>query len=203
MRIEYSVPLVFAAVILSTSPALAEGFDGPFVGVQAGYEYSELQGPETELGVVTLDDSTDAFTGGLFFGYDKQVGSQFVVGVEGGIDFAADNDVVGTIGTTAASIEPQWSLDLTARAGYLLDQDNLIYVRGGYEYADVDVVTASATGAELANSESRNGWVVGAGFERHLTDNLVGRVEYRYSDLSEGDGTWDRHRALLGVSYRF
>ena len=45
--------------------------------------------------------------------------------------------------------------------------------------------------------------VVGGGVEHALSDNLSARVEYRYSDLGEGDGGFDRHQALFGLSYRF
>ncbi len=48
-----------------------------------------------------------------------------------------------------------------------------------------------------------DGWLVGAGLERSLSESISTRLEYRYSDLSEGDGEFDRHQVLFGVAYRF
>jgi outer membrane immunogenic protein len=45
--------------------------------------------------------------------------------------------------------------------------------------------------------------LVGGGVEQAITDNISARIEYRYSDLSDGDGKFDRHQALVGVAYRF
>ena len=52
-------------------------------------------------------------------------------------------------------------------------------------------------------SGSQNGWLLGAGVERAVTDHVTGRIEYRYTDLSEGQGKWDRHQVLAGVAYHF
>jgi outer membrane immunogenic protein len=45
--------------------------------------------------------------------------------------------------------------------------------------------------------------MLGAGVERAVTKNITGRIEYRYTDLSEGEGKWDRHQVLAGVAYHF
>ncbi|MBV2148955.1 porin family protein [Sphingobium sp. AS12] len=45
--------------------------------------------------------------------------------------------------------------------------------------------------------------MIGGGVERQLTSNVSTRLEYRHFDLSEGDGNFDRHRVLAGLSYRF
>lgn len=42
-----------------------------------------------------------------------------------------------------------------------------------------------------------------AGIERRILKKISARLEYRYSDLSEGDGTFDRRRMLAGIAYRF
>lgn len=199
----YMLAVAAISAVVPTGSAFAEDFNGPFAGVQAGYEQSEAQDPSTELGVLAYDDEVQTFTGGLFLGYDRQVAPRFVLGVEGGFDLSSDDTLEGTIGGNLASIDPEWSLDLTARAGFMPDQASLVFVRGGYENAQIETTARDAAGAQFTESENRDGWVIGAGYERQLTQGIFGRVEYRYSDLSDGDDTWDRHRALLGVSYRF
>ena len=100
------------------------------------------------------------------------------------------------------TIDPKRSFDLTARAGYLTDPSTLVYARGGYTNARTknSLVTAAGTATAYDN---RDGWLLGGGVERQFMSNASARFEYRYSDLSEGDGNFDRHRVLAGVSYRF
>lgn len=187
---------------LSAAPGFAQNFDGPYAGVQAGWERTRARNVATHLGIPGLDDRGDAPTGGMFVGYDRQVAPHIVVGGEAGMDFSSDDNVQGSSPAGRLSIDPRWSLDLTARAGYLVDPRTLVYARGGYEDARIDA-NALIGGSRFADSENRDGWIVGAGIERQLLRNISGRLEYLYSDLSEGDGIADRHRVLAGIAYRF
>lgn len=196
-----SVSCVLLA-LLPARPASAQAFNGPHAGVQGGWERMDVRDPASDLGTVTLDGDRQTFTGGLFVGYDRQVASRIVLGVEGGMDWSADDAVVSTSGTGLVGVHPQWSINLTTRAGYLLDPSTLTYVRGGYTNARVETNLTGGT-ARLWETENRTGWLVGAGIERLFPQNISGRLEYRYSDLSEGDGTFDRHRILAGIAYRF
>ena len=58
-----------------------------------------------------------------------------MLGVEGGLDFSTDDAVESMHGPGLVSVDPQWSIDLTTRAGYLLNPITLAYVRGGYTNA--------------------------------------------------------------------
>ena len=171
--------------------ASAQAFNGPHVGAQAGWEQTEVRNPETGLGTVTVDDDAQSFTGGFFVGYDREVATRLVLGAE-----------AGTGATGLVSVDPDWSIDLTTRAGYLLAPGTLAYLRGGYTNARVETnVTNGST--QLSDNGNRNGWSIGAGIERLILQNISGRLEYRYSDLGEGDGSFDRHRVLAGIAYRF
>jgi len=189
-------------LLLGASPASAQHFDGPYAGVQAGWERTQVRNVATDLGTLGLDDRHDALSGGMFVGYDRQVAPRIVVGAEASMDFSSDDDVQGSTALGRFSIDPRWSLDLTGRAGYLVDPRTLVYARGGYENARIEA-NAIVGGTRIAERENRDGWTVGAGIERQFVQNLSGRIEYRYSDLSDGDGSYDRHRILAGLSYRF
>jgi outer membrane immunogenic protein len=80
--------------------------------------------------------------------------------------------------------------------------NTLIYARGGYTNARVRTSLDDGAAIPMASSH-RDGWLVGGGVEHAITDNVSARAEYRYADLSEGDGRFDRHQALVGVAYRF
>ncbi len=188
--------------LLTTGPAFAQDFDGPYAGAQGGWQRMDVRDPATNFGTVTLDSDRQSFSGGLFVGYDRQISSRIVVGTEAGIDVSADDAVETATGIGLVTIDSQWSLDLTTRAGYRIDPRTLVYVRGGYTNVRVETTVTNGA-AQLLERENRDGWTLGAGIEQHLLQRISGRLEYRYSDLSEGDGTFDRHRMLAGIAYRF
>jgi outer membrane immunogenic protein len=76
-----------------------------------------------------------------------------------------------------ASGDLEWFGSARLRAGYAFDRF-LPFVTGG-------VAIGRYSGTEngtLENSENMVGWTAGAGLEYAVTDNLIARVEYRYSD---------------------
>lgn len=194
-----------AAVALAAgigTVAHAEPFNGPFVGVQGGWSQSDAGTPSTPLGDVAINRTHDSVVGGAFAGYDHKIGSRVVIGAEAGIQAGIDDSIVRNSSAGRITIDPKYSFDLTARAGYLVTDNTLIYARGGYTNARVRTSIEDAGGLRTVSSH-RDGWLVGGGVERAITDNVSARVEYRYADLSEGDGRFDRHQALVGVAYRF
>lgn len=200
---------IFNFVILATtlagpfaSAASAAPFDGPYVGAQVGWQSEKMRDVKSSFGTVPVDDKVNAVTGGLFAGYDKTMNGKFVIGAEAGLDFASDDENQATVAGTNYSVDPKYSIDLTARAGYLVNPQTLLYVRGGYTNARVRTTLTDAAGI-LSDSNNQDGWLAGAGVERQLTHNVSARFEYRYSKLSEGDGTDQRNRVLAGLSYRF
>lgn len=200
-RILSSVAAVALTAGLATT-ASAEPFNGPFVGVQAGWSQHDLGTPSTPLGDVGVGRSDDSVSGGVFAGYDFKLGSNVVIGGEAGAHFGADDKIVRNTGNALVTVDPKRSIDLTARAGYLVSDYTLLYARGGYTNARVRTTVAGPAGA-LTASENRDGWLIGGGLEHALGDNVSARAEYRYSDLGEGNGKFDRHQALFGISYRF
>ena len=191
---------VLSAVSVS-SVAHAQAFDGPSVGVQAGWVKNDLRNPKTDLGRTSIDASDGSPSLGILAGYDKQVG-KLVVGGEADLNFGTSDAVKGGSGGNRVTINPKRSIDLTVRAGYVAMPDTLVYVRGGYTNDRVRTTLTSATGTTSA-SDDRDGWLVGAGVERKLTQRVSARLEYRYADLSNGSGKYDRHQVLTGVAYHF
>ena len=86
------------------------------------------------------------------------------------------------------------------QVGYRLDPATVAYVRGGHADARIE---PSASALISSESEYRDSWTLGAGIERKVLKKISARLEYRYSDLGEGDGAFDRHRFLAGIAYRF
>jgi outer membrane immunogenic protein len=183
--------LVGAALVALSSPALAKSeFQGPYVGVQAGWNHD-----------VAIASKKDAVIGGVFAGYDQEVAPNIILGAEGGFSLAA-SDRIGPAGTNAATIDPDYSFDLSARAGYVVGEKNLVYVRGGYANTRAEV-TSTVANVTTSGKKTFDGWFVGGGVERKLTDNISARVEYRFNDFDANNTKYQRHQALVGVAYRF
>ena len=185
-----------AAVALAATSAHADTFSGPSVGVQGGWEQNSVNDPTTGVGATSLHAKGDTGTLGIFAGYDYKLTPHAVIGAQAELNFP----ISAHFGDGNTTIDPKRSIDLSLRAGYLVDAKTLLYVRGGY--SNVRAGTSVATVPVYA-SGSQNGWLLGAGVERAVTKNITGRIEYRYTDLSEGSGKWDRHQVLAGVAYHF
>lgn len=195
MRIGFIFAGTALIAFLPAFQVSAQSFAGPYAGVPVGGQQTDIRNPGK-----TLETDRQSFTGVLFAGYDRQVAPRLVLGAEAGVDLAADDTLQASTAAGPVSIDPRWSLDLTARAGYLLDPATLAYVRGGY--ADARIET-SPTALISSESRYRDSWTLGAGIERLILKRISARLEYLYSDLGEGDRAFDRHRLLAGIAYRF
>lgn len=193
--------LAMLAAASTSGMANAEMFNGPSVGAQVGWVQNSLRNPATGLGATAIDESQDPALLGAMIGYDKRFGS-FVLGGEAGLSFGTNDQVSSASGTMRTVVDPKRSLDLTARAGYVVSPGTMVYSRAGYTNDRVRT-TIAETGATLSASEDRGGWLVGGGIERVLGPRLSGRVEYRYADLSDGHRKYDRHQLLSGIVFRF
>lgn len=183
-------------------PAQANNFDGPYIGVQAGWNRAEVADRTIDSQPVDAEVSRDAVVLGGYAGYNYKVSDRFVIGAEAGFSGAFDDEVRAQTSGDSVTIDPRYSFDLTARAGYLVDDKTLAYVRGGY--ANVRVRTTQVSDdATSHTSDNLDGWLVGGGVERMLTDNISARLEYRYTDFGNNGGQYDQHQALVGISYNF
>ncbi|MFC4625556.1 outer membrane protein, partial [Daeguia caeni] len=77
------------------------------------------------------------------------------------------------------------------------------------DYEDDDYIAASY-------SKTMTGWTLGAGVDYAVTDNLIARLEYRYTDYGHKDYTsyfddevstvrnkFQTHDIRLGIAYKF
>jgi outer membrane immunogenic protein len=190
------IPLVAAFAALLSPQANAEVFNGPFIGVQAGWEQNKLNNP---FNIITDKSKRSGIQYGINAGYDIKLTESFVVGVEAGLGFTTHSDT-RVLGTSIARLKPQRSFDFSARAGFLAAPSTLFYVRTGYSNARFKVEeTVNAVKSRIAgNSE---GWMLGGGLEHAFTDNISGRIEYRRTDL-KGEKN-NRNQMLAGVAYHF
>lgn len=175
---------------------------GFYVGVNTGYAWT---GVDYSDGVTALNRDLGGFALGAFAGYNF-FNDGWVYGVEADIkrDF---NEERFPAGGTTLETETTWGGSVRARLGYAIDR-TLIYGTGGYAFTHARLEDVN-TGAN--ESDTLHGWTIGAGVEHAFTDNMAGRVEYRYSDYSKSDvfnaagvdGDIDSHSIMVGVSMKF
>ncbi len=195
--------LAIAATIAAASPAAAqEAFQGPYAGIEAGWNKNKIGGAETDIGRADVRTSQDSATAGIFAGYNQKVSDRVVLSAEAGFSMGFDDALTHAAGSTLASIDPKYNFDLGVRAGYLVDDKTLIYARGGYQNLRASVRINDAT-ASRYDKDTFDGWSVGGGVERMLTERVSARLEYRYSDLGGSDTKFERHQVLAGVAYHF
>jgi outer membrane immunogenic protein len=171
--------------------------------------------------VTNKADSFDVngFLIGAHAGYNFQYGS-WVFGVEGDVDWNGadgDNDfeAVGDVDAEGTlSLDVNWQASLRARAGYAFDRF-LVYGTGGLAFASADLEfngTIDDDRFDASDDQSFVGWTIGVGAEYAFTDNLLGRLELRYTDFGDQDFDlretsvnvdWNQTAVLVGLSYKF
>lgn len=207
--------IITLAALAVAAPTLAQDasstlFNGPFIGVQGGWQQDRQSLTVTDsTGVSKASQNKDGFGYGGQIGYDFRLTPQVVLGAEvdltgrTGKSFLSGSDLELKQGRTIAA---------TARLGYIVGSQGLVYARGGY--ANARYTLRNATN-EI--SENRDGFQVGAGYEQQLMRNVSARIEYAYSQFgndnqpglaadlgaTEAKLKYSRNEVKAGLNFRF
>ena len=155
--------------------APAATWSGVYVGAFAGYNFGQF---DPRVGATALTDTdADGFVGGAFAGINFQNGA-FVYGAEADLGYSGAD---GTEATTGAVAEQGVFGSLRARLGYSFDP-LLVYATAGGAATQAEVTLGG-----VSDENTHLGWTVGVGAEALLTDNIFGRIEYRYTDYEDKD----------------
>lgn len=184
--------------------ALAADWTGFYIGANVGGVFGDVDitGVSEATGYVNIapldvpavNFSADGVLGGAQLGYNFQM-SDWVFGVEvegHGMDFDtaqainADGDI--------SSVESEWGATATARFGFVLAANSLLYVKGGYATGNIKTSYLDTNGTPLTTGlletdEIHHGFIVGGGIEHAIGENASFGVEYNYIDLGETDHT--------------
>ncbi len=193
------LPRRSAAVAPAPMFVQAYNWTGFYLGVNVGYVAAE------EIGVAPFSVELDGFTVGGRIGYDMQLNQNWVIGAFADVDAAFAKDTV--FGVVRVKLPMMANINL--RVGYLITPATLLYVTGGYSYADVSIKAPFALPAGLPGSA--DGWNLGAGLEHRFTQNWSAFVEARYLDmkydrivfLAGAPSDANAWQVKVGVNYRF
>lgn len=219
-----SVALLTAASLAAlASPAAAQDaagntFTGLWGGVIGGYDVSRAGDSIDDDANEDNDQSIDGFAYGVQLGYDVDLGG-VVLGAEAeysdssaGVEF--DDGDPETFGL--GNVEAGRDLYFGARIGAKVGPDAMIYAKGGYTNAKYETRASDGT-TEFTQDFDTDGYRIGAGAEYALSDNAFVKLEYRYSNYSEGEVDFtgevpdserfdidlDRHQVMAGIGFRF
>lgn len=184
-------------------PAPAFSWSGFYLGGAVGYAWGNDHLLEyfTQNNAFTGFEqrySTSGALGGIFAGGNYQFG-RTVIGVEGDIEAANlrgswSDPLVGGAGNTVL----KWQGSVRGRLGYAADSV-LLYGTGGVAFGNLShTYTNQLTGIDETTSSMRTGWTAGAGVEYAVTQNMLLRAEYRYTDY--GMSRYDSVTSFPGLS---
>ena len=163
-----------------SEPALQ--WDGAYAGIGGGYGWTGARGTLSGLG--SEDFGFNGAIATLFAGYNKQLGN-VVVGLEADADYSWGKDSVPSGLGIDLDVGSDWSGSLRGRVGYNVG-NAMVYVTGGGALANAYF---RALGSSL--TDTLYGYTVGAGIDYAFTDNVFGRLEYRYTAYPDQDALAD------------
>ncbi|MBB5053150.1 high affinity Mn2+ porin [Afipia massiliensis] len=174
------------AVVPVKAPRVAPVFDwsGLYIGGHVGYgggSFGPGTNPLPQQGIF-FPSTITGLIGGYQAGYNLQLPSKWVLGVEADISFTSTLDRPKLV---PAPFNTTFDHFGTARGriGYAFGTV-LPYVTGGAAWGRTRVDLNDATGDIVGNkSRMHLGWVAGAGVEVAVGGNWTGKVEYNYIDL--------------------
>ncbi|MBP0614035.1 outer membrane protein [Jiella mangrovi] len=194
----YDQPLVPPSPEAPSSPVYV--WSGPYAGVFVGYNFSRFK----NAGNVTFDG--DGLVGGVYSGYNFEDGP-VVYGVE------AD---LGGSGVDGSNFSPLLGDDvdgdqnvfgsLRGRVGVQADPF-LVFATGGVAASRNQLSSGGAS-----DTKTSVGYTVGAGVEAKFSDDVSGRLEYRYSNFGSKDydlgsttvsSGFDEHSIRAGIALKF
>ena len=169
---------------------------GCYLGLEGGGAWGQSQHSAASPPMVDLPITQDFNVGsGIFggtIGCNYQTGDT-AFGVENDLSWTnvkgTGNDILPfAVGGTSSTNE-KWLDTLRGRIGYARDRI-FVYGTGGAAFANVGVEVCVPTGFCASDSQTRTGWVVGAGAEwAALVDerwSMTLKVEYLHTDLGTG-----------------
>ena len=181
----------------SKAPAISApvyDWTGVYVGVIGGggfgnHNVNDALGTNTPFADYTANYGSQGAMAGGEAGYNWQSGN-YLVGVEGDLAWSGikGSDAIGVSqGAFAITSVDQdnlrWGGTLRARSGFTIDRW-LMFFTGGYAFGDIDHTNTDPVLGVDRFTVHANGLTAGAGFAYAVTDNLIGKFEYRYTNFN-------------------
>ena len=193
-------------------------WNGCYFGGNIGGAWAKLEVNNVSTGG-TVSASNSGVAGGIQVGCDYQAGA-WVFGLREMFDGTSLSRSVtfSTVPFTGtADSQTHWFDTLTARGGYLVIPNILLYVQGGGAWTDTDVIFFNGAGGQIGElSNHRTGWTVGGGVEWMFAPRWSLFAEYNFIDFGTQSAAVtscggncvlsakaDIQDVLVGLNYKF
>jgi high affinity Mn2+ porin len=175
------------------APYIRSVFDwtGLYVGAHAGFGGGSSTAVLADPATSTTSNSFSGMIGGVQAGYNYQLPSGMLLGVEADISFPnylTSNSVVASLATARSDVTEQWDYVGTARGrvGYVAGPW-LVYATGGLAWTGERFLNMPAIGSDEKTLHTRLGWAAGGGLEYAFAPHWSARLEYLYSQFGNAD----------------
>ncbi|MBX9592656.1 MAG: outer membrane beta-barrel protein [Hyphomonadaceae bacterium] len=178
---------------------------GFYIGGQIGYGRGESDWT-TPLTNYAFSWDSRGFFGGGHIGYNRRWDA-IVVGLQAEINGTNidGNGFDPRFGGFTFTDDVRWFGSVDARIGVLAHPGTLIYLIGGYAFADIRHTIGGpspAISAPVARfSETYSGWDFGGGVEHAFSPHMTARIEYRYYDF--GDASFPQTGGVFPHTHEF
>ncbi|MDQ0995350.1 outer membrane immunogenic protein [Phyllobacterium ifriqiyense] len=187
-----------AADVTNSRPPVSEGsftWSGGYIGIQGGGGWAS--GDFSGFGINGSEDANGGTLGG-FVGYNHQFHNNLVIGIEGDLEYNWNEQQV-----FGADFGTDWAGSVRGRIGYAFDQA-LVYAAAGWATTR-GYVEVPGLGED---EKAFNGYTVGAGLDYAFSNQIFGRLDYRYSDYGDKDLQGinvdvDQHAVKIGLGVKF
>jgi high affinity Mn2+ porin len=175
------------------APHIQAVFDwtGLYIGAHAGYSRGSSSAVLSDPALAANSSIFSGTIGGVQAGYNYQLPSGLLFGVEADITFPnylTSNSVVSLLATPQSDVTEQWDYVATARGrvGYA-SGPWLAYATGGLAWAGERFLNSPANGTDEKVLNTRLGWAAGGGLEYAFAPHWSARLEYLYSRFERAD----------------
>jgi high affinity Mn2+ porin len=175
------------------APYIRSVFDwtGLYIGAHAGFGRGSSNAVLTDPATNATSNSFSGIIGGVQAGYNYQLPSGMLLGLEADITFPnylTSNSVVSSLATARSDVTEQWDYVATARGrvGYAAGPW-LVYATGGLAWAGERFLNTPAIGSDEKTLHTRLGWAAGGGVEYAFAPHWSARLEYLYSQFGKAD----------------
>jgi len=171
---------------LSVPTISGRGVAGFYIGLQGGHGalVSGVDGTRGGGGSLTADFGDEGWQGGAFVGYGVLV-KRVYMGLELGTETGEQSwRHDGTGGTRIFSVSKRESYELSARLGYELKNQSLVYGRFGVVSTKFHT-PYNHSGNLVSVDDRERGMRYGGGTDFPLGDNFFGRMEYTFTSYAD------------------
>jgi len=194
-------------------------WNGFYVGANFGGVFTQERASvgNAFLGAPSIFSSNPSgVLGGLQFGYNLQFALQWLIGIEGELDWTSAQGTANAFGPAATATltsNHNWYDTIEGRFGYVMGPV-LIYAKGGAAWMNADYALAAAgaiTGFSSVKA-TRDGWTAGGGLEAFIMPNWSAKLEYDYLDFGNYSYSFpvtgtavgfktEAHEVKIGINY--